>query len=431
MPDVKYSMIPWEEWKEDKGIPDALKEKYKGLFRIQAGIDNGRVKPGSYGGFIEDESCLDRTSDCWVDLYAAVRKGSVVKDSAMVGGWLEVTNDSKISGNCTVTGEGQVCHSDISGNAFIDLTNKESGIFESIIRDNTEVLKNSTLKYCLLQDEVHIEDSTIEGCTILGSTSSYYSNISGIGEDEEAVIENTYLYKCNVKGRFFLSGCSLKETVVDSGEPKGQNLPTVEIKENTLVDHSVITNSYIHQYESDDPYNPYRTIISSSVIDSVVCGTCVAVEYSTLERSRVGLYDHSNPKTEIVNAHIIASEISSGIIRSDAAKIKEPFDLNPEFNGQIQISNSIISDQAEIHDRAVISESCILDKAYVCGDVKVSEGAHIGGMVTLRDNVSVHGTIILDSEEEFFGNEEIAGIPLQSWEKVGFHSHDNFRNFRR
>ena len=100
MPDKKYSLIPYEEWKDDPSLPDWVKENNKGLFRVRAEemieIFNPYVyiagthltvkrddipdlfepsiviAPGKLGGFVESEDNLSQEGLCFVHDSASV-----------------------------------------------------------------------------------------------------------------------------------------------------------------------------------------------------------------------------------------------------------------------------------------------------------------------------------------------------------------------
>ena len=100
------------------------------LYRIEALMDFGDVKKGDKGGFIENESNLSQSGDCWV--YGNAK----VSDNAMVCG------NAKVYGNARV-----YCNALVCGNAMVSvnalLIDKARVYGNAQVRGNAEVYGNA------------------------------------------------------------------------------------------------------------------------------------------------------------------------------------------------------------------------------------------------------------------------------------------------
>ena len=72
------------------------------LYRIEALKDFDVVEKGDKGGFIENESNLSQSGDCWV--YGNAK----VSDNAMVCGNAKVYGNARVYGNALVCGNAEV-----------------------------------------------------------------------------------------------------------------------------------------------------------------------------------------------------------------------------------------------------------------------------------------------------------------------------------
>ena len=87
----------------------------KPLYRIEALRDFGDVKKGDKGGFIENESNLSQSDDCWVydnaQVYdnAEVLCNAVVYDNAKIYDNAKVYNNAMVCGYARVRGYAEVC----------------------------------------------------------------------------------------------------------------------------------------------------------------------------------------------------------------------------------------------------------------------------------------------------------------------------------
>ena len=98
----------------------------KPLYRIEALRDFGDVKKGDKGGFIENESNLSQSDDCWVydnaQVYgnAEVFNNAQVYCNALVIDNARVYSNAKVCDNAMVRGKANVySHAEVCGNAEI------------------------------------------------------------------------------------------------------------------------------------------------------------------------------------------------------------------------------------------------------------------------------------------------------------------------
>ena len=82
----------------------------KTLYRIKSLKDFGNVKKGDKGGFIENESNLSQSGDCWVYDNAKVYNNAKVFDYADIYGNAEIFGNAIVSGNARVYGNAKVYH---------------------------------------------------------------------------------------------------------------------------------------------------------------------------------------------------------------------------------------------------------------------------------------------------------------------------------
>ena len=86
----------------------------KTLYRIEALRDFSYVRQGDKGGFIEDESNLSQSGNCWVYGDAKVYGDARVYDNARVYGNARAFGNARVRGNARVFG-----YSEIFGNARV------------------------------------------------------------------------------------------------------------------------------------------------------------------------------------------------------------------------------------------------------------------------------------------------------------------------
>lgn len=100
-------------------LQDGEKQRVR-LRQIRALSDFSDVLQGQTGGWVEDESCLDQSGDCWIyDADCLVFGGSDVKENAQIRGASTLCHqahvfgnalveDSLISGECNIFGEARI-----------------------------------------------------------------------------------------------------------------------------------------------------------------------------------------------------------------------------------------------------------------------------------------------------------------------------------
>ena len=92
----------------------------KTLYRIEAIKDFGDVHKGDKGGFVENETNLSQSGECWVYDNAMVYYNAMVcddaevHDKAVVCGYAMVGDGAKVYGNTNVFGYARIC-----GNAMV------------------------------------------------------------------------------------------------------------------------------------------------------------------------------------------------------------------------------------------------------------------------------------------------------------------------
>ena len=118
------------------------------LYRIEALRDFGDVKKGDKGGFIEKESNLSQSGDCWVYDDAKVYSSSIVYgdakvcDNARVYDNAIVTDHAKVYNNAMVYGYARVyANANIYGDALVHGKANVSG--NAMVCDNTKIFGNA------------------------------------------------------------------------------------------------------------------------------------------------------------------------------------------------------------------------------------------------------------------------------------------------
>ena len=106
--------------KKYKLIEETINVNGKTLYRIEALKDFGNVKKGNKGGFIENESNLSQSGDCWVYCDAKVYDNAKIYDNAKVYWNAEVYGSAEISGDAQVWDEAKVYdNAQIYGNSKV------------------------------------------------------------------------------------------------------------------------------------------------------------------------------------------------------------------------------------------------------------------------------------------------------------------------
>ena len=89
---------------------ETIKVEGRTLYRIEAlkSFNDGWVKKGSKGGYIEKEDNLSQEGDCWVYDFGKVYGDAKVIDNASVSNHAEVYGNAIISGDAMVYSEAHV-----------------------------------------------------------------------------------------------------------------------------------------------------------------------------------------------------------------------------------------------------------------------------------------------------------------------------------
>ena len=175
------------------------------LYRIEALKDFDVVEKGDKGGFIENESNLSQSGDCWV--YGNAK----VSDNAMVCGNAKVYDNARVYGNALVCGNALVF-----GNALvIDNANVYGNAQvrgNAVVYDNAEISGDAKIfgNAQIRCDAVVCEDAKIYGHVIVCGNAEVSGNAQVFGNTEirgDAVItsKSDYILFKNwwSSGRFF------------------------------------------------------------------------------------------------------------------------------------------------------------------------------------------------------------------------------------
>ena len=109
------------------------------LYRIKALVDFNNVKKGDLGGYIEKETNLSHTGNCWV------------YDDAKVFGESEVHDNASVKGSAII----KCCSS---------------------IYDDTVIGGNATIDNSIISHMAHIYGNTTIECSKIGGTAEIYGN---------------------------------------------------------------------------------------------------------------------------------------------------------------------------------------------------------------------------------------------------------------
>ena len=428
MPNMKYSMIPWEEWKEDSNIPEWVKKENEGLYRIRAERDinvmteDGMITKGYLGGFVEDEKSLSQEGKCFIHYWSSVRGGSHVTGDAQVRGHMIVADRSSIEDSAALMGIGKLFNTNVSGSALVYLDSVECKVVNSNIWNESQVVGVSSVYNSNIHDSSEINDSTVSYCIANKNSIVKQSTIVGNDTSEMVLLTNAMVERSEIDGNCTIDHANIMCSKVSSGEKKkgSQFVCDSYISKANNVFNCEIVNSIIANYMAED--GEVRRIRDSHIADSCISGSCTGVADSFIEKSLVG---ETGPvriygPAYVQDAFLLKSRVKAGKIIGNRNHSKDLYLLH--------IMNSIICDQAEIRDDVTIDKSFIKDHALIFGCVKVTHGATIGGSVVLRDHVSVNGEITLSSEEEFYDDEVITGKTPPNLSQ--FFEFENYRDYR-
>jgi hypothetical protein len=146
---------------------DKHADKYT-VYRIIALKDFGLVKKGEKGGYIEKESNLSETGDCWIhtDSYAC--------------------GNSEILGNAIVYGKSKIVDSLISDFAKVYTTTAV----------NSTIIDNAIVANCMLEDILSANNTTLRHCILkhtLMAGSPYLENIIDLKDNNTIIGGNAFV----------------------------------------------------------------------------------------------------------------------------------------------------------------------------------------------------------------------------------------------
>ena len=160
------------------------------LYRIEALKDFGVVEKGNKGGFIENESNLSQSGDCWV--YGNAK----VSDNAMVCGNAKVYGNARVYCNALVCGNAMV-----SVNALVIDKARVYGNAQvrgnAVVYDNAEISGDAKIfgNAQIRCDAVVCEDAKIYGHAIVCGNADVYGNAriygNAVVRDNAQVFGNT------------------------------------------------------------------------------------------------------------------------------------------------------------------------------------------------------------------------------------------------
>ena len=179
-------------------------------------LESGKlIYSGTLGGFVESGRNLSQQGVCWID------KDCVVCGQAHVSGDVQVSHNSIIFDNALLSGNGNIKHSNIGGNAKVH----NADVQDSTIRDNAFIYsQNYTPKGSINIKTSLIDKNTIisndgEGASLIALTDTYIS--------DESVV-NVYSESPDITKRIFIQNTGV------TGES--------QIVINTLNDQPLSTN---------------------------------------------------------------------------------------------------------------------------------------------------------------------------------------------
>ena len=143
------------------------------LYRIEALKDFDVVEKGDKGGFIENESNLSQSGDCWV--YGNAK----VSDNAMVCGNAKVYDNARVYGNALVCGNALVIDkARVYGNAQVR--------GNAVVYDNAEISGDAKIfgNAQIRCDAVVCDDAKIYGKVIVCGNAEVYGNARIYGNAE-------------------------------------------------------------------------------------------------------------------------------------------------------------------------------------------------------------------------------------------------------
>ena len=158
MANAKYEFVPGDE----KVIaPGRTLKRIRALVAISY-----FVSPGSLGGYIESESCLQVSGNAWVSGDARVYGNAQVSGDARVYGNAQVSGDARVSGNAQVYGDAWVYSSGLIV-WFTGVGSEHGTLTVYNLKDNTiEVtrgcFKGSINEFLKASEKKHDDDTHLE-----------------------------------------------------------------------------------------------------------------------------------------------------------------------------------------------------------------------------------------------------------------------------
>lgn len=160
------------------------------------------VNKGDQGGLIESVDCLSQDGECWVDNKAVVMTGSKVSEDALVA-------DSTVHGKSVIMGRATVVESIIENASVVD-------------------------------DEAHIERSTLDGCSARGAAIVKDSTAIMTDFGDSADVRKSRLYNTYVCGDAQITKACVKDMAITGAATIGR--PDAD------EDDNIITITSMHDY---------------------------------------------------------------------------------------------------------------------------------------------------------------------------------------
>ena len=166
MEDKKYELVP-----------ETVTEFYcKPMYRIRALKDFSNVKKGDLGGYVESEENLSQEGNCWIYDGSIVGLGAKVVEDAVVKGYSNVIEHSRISNNAIVEKDSvikggssikfnsRVINSMVVGESFVafstinerSLIEQGSNIWYSTIGSNVIVKSGAVIRFDVNSNEDYV-----------------------------------------------------------------------------------------------------------------------------------------------------------------------------------------------------------------------------------------------------------------------------------
>ena len=154
MDDKKYELVP----------ETVTKFYSKSMYRIRALKDFSDVKKGNLGGYVESEENLSQTGNCWIYDGSIVGLGAKIVEDAVVKGYSNVIEHSRISNNAIVEKD-----SVIKGGSSIKFNSRvinsmvvgESFVAFSTINERSLIEQGSSIWYSTIGSNVIVKNGAV------------------------------------------------------------------------------------------------------------------------------------------------------------------------------------------------------------------------------------------------------------------------------